>query len=235
MSPGSPGNRTDTPQVVKPVIFVDLDGTLVSTWTPLITSSFMSQLFGLPICTPPRPKDGHLPHRKVSFPNGQYSLTCCRPYIRKFLRSLRAIGKVCMLTHASRDYAQRMNDAFNLGFREPEIFTISDDFENLSIRESIRRQLVVLIDDEGPGWRRRWLRRPIYGWYDHHAESRHRAKCHCLGITAGSRRDIPFPRFYGHNDDVFSSQSLRRSIVRRINSVLQRQSQKLIAVKAQRS
>ncbi|MBK9989883.1 MAG: hypothetical protein IPP19_03855 [Verrucomicrobia bacterium] len=211
---------------VEPTIFVDLDGTLVWTWTPLITSSFMSQVFGLPISTPPKPKEGYRRMTKVPFEDGKYTLTCCRPNIRRFLRSLRTLAEVCLLTHASRDYALHMNVAFKLGFVDSQIFTVKDDYHVLIARESSQRQLTVLVDDEGPGWSQRWQGRTNYVSYDHRADARHRSKCHCIGIKPGSRRDIPYPRFNGWRDDLFLRASLRRFIVQRVDKVLKRQLQK---------
>jgi hypothetical protein len=205
-----------------PTIFVDLDGTLVWTWTPLITSAFMSQLFGSPISTPPKPKDGYLKLTKVPFEDGKYSLTCRRPNIGPFLRSLRTLGDVCLLTHAPRDYARRMNSAFLLGFADNQIFTVAEDYEALTKRFSTSRKLTVLLDDEGPGWKLKWAGRPNYEDYDHYADNRHRAKCHCLSIKPQSRRDIPYPRFYGRKDDLFLRTSFRRSILQRVRKILRR-------------
>lgn len=205
-----------------PTIFVDLDGTLVWTWTPLITSSFMSQVFGLPISTPPKPKDGYLQLTRVPFENGKYSLTCRRPNIGRFLRSLRTLGNACLLTHATRDYAVRMNSAFSLGFADDQIFTISEDYQSLVDRFGTPQKLTILLDDEGPGWKLKWLGRPNYESYDHHADNRHRAKCHCIGIRPRSRRDIPYPRFNGLKDDLFLRTSFRRSILQRVVKALRR-------------
>lgn len=209
-----------------PTIFIDLDGTLVWTWEPLIINDFMSKVFGLPICKPPKPKDGFLRITQVLFEDGMYSLTSRRPNITRFLRSLRALGDVCLLTHAPRDYALTMNRAFALGFADDQIFTIPADVQTLIDRFALPQKLTLLIDDEGPGRNLNWRRPWSYEGYDHRADNRHREKCLCLGITPRSRRDIPYPKFAGRKDDPFLRTALRRSIVQRVAKAIQRHRRK---------
>ena len=218
--------RRDVPADARPTIFVDLDGTLIWTWEPLITNAFMAQVFGLPISTPPKRKEGYLKLTKVPFEKGKYSLTCHRPNIRRFLRSLRAMGEVCLLTHAPRDYALRMNHAFAFGFADDHIFTFPADHQILVDRFCALHTFSVLIDDEGPGWSRRWLGRTNYVSYDHRADARHRSKCHCIGIKPDSRRDIAYPRFSGRKDDLFLRTAFRRSLIQRVARVLQQHRRK---------
>lgn len=208
------------PANAEPTIFVDLDGTLIWTWTPLITSVFMSVAVGLPISVPPTKRDGYLKLTKVPFENSKFSLTCRRPKVRQFLRSLRALGEVCLITHAPRDYAVRMNRSFSFGFTDDQIFTIPADHQKLCECFCSPQKLTVLIDDEGPGWNRRWKGRTNHKSYDHRADARHRTKCHYIGVSPNSRRDIAYPEFSGRKDDLFLNANLRRSIVCRVAAAL---------------
>lgn len=205
----------------KPSIFIDLDVTLIWTWAPLITSAFMSQLIGIPISTPPKPKDGYRKLTRVPFENGKYSLACCRPNIGRFIRSLRVMVEVCLLTHVSRDYALRMNRAFAFGFTDDRIFTFPADHQTLVDRFCAPHTFTVLIDDEAPSWCRRWLGRTNYESYDDRADARHREKCLCIGVEPRSRRDIAYPRFSGRKDDIFLRTAFRRSLIRRVARTLQ--------------
>jgi hypothetical protein len=219
--------RRGAPADARPTIFVDLDGTLVWTWEPLITNAFMSQLFGYPISTPPKKKAGYRRLMKVPVGDtGKYTLTCCRPNIRRFLRTLRSMGDLCMLTHASRDYALAMNRALKLGFPEENIFTYPADRQILSDNFRARQRMTVLLDDEGPGRYRRWRGKQDWRGYDRHAEMRHQEKCHCVGIEERSRRDIPYPWFAGRKEDIFCITKLRSSIVSRVAKVLRHYQQK---------
>jgi hypothetical protein len=204
----------------KPTIFVDLDGTLIWTWTPLITSASIAQVMGLPISIPPKRKEGYLKLAKVPYKNGKYILTCHRPNVGRFLRSLRTIGEVCLLTHAPREYAHAMNRAFHFGFTNAQIFTLPADYLNLYDRFGTSKEFSILVDDEGPGWCRRWRDQTSYERYDHRAESRHRQKCHCIGFRPGSHRDIAYPPFSGLKDDLFLLTTFRRGLVQRIAKVL---------------
>jgi len=219
--------RRDAPADARPTIFVDLDGTLIWTWEPLITNAFMSQLFGLPISTPPKSNAGFRRLMKVPVGDaGKYTLTCCRPNIRRFLKSLRLLGDVCMLTHASRDYALAMNRAFELGFTDENIFTYRSDRQILIDKFRARRRLTVLLDDEGPGRYRHWRGTQNWRGYDRHAEMRHQEKCHCVGIKERSHRDIRYPWFDGTISDVFTNTKIRCSIVSRVAKVLSHYRQK---------
>ena len=84
----------------------------------------------------------------------------------------------------------------------------------------MRPRLTVLLDDEGPGQYHRWRGTQAWSSYDRHAETRHQEKCQCVGIEERSRRDIPYPRFYGTTSDAFCDTQLRRSIVSRLTKVL---------------
>jgi uncharacterized protein (DUF2384 family) len=187
----------------KAAIFVDLDGTLVWTWTPLITTAFMSAVFGLPLSTPPKPEDGYRKLVKVPI-RDQYSLTCRRPKIGLFLRDLRAVAEVRLLTHANRDYALAMNQAFRLGFAEGQIFSKVRGHQGLDLPKGN----YVLIDDEAVA--------SYYsgGW------TRHREKCRALNLEVNSSRVVAVTPFAGRQDDPFVRPAVPRAILYRARIAL---------------
>lgn len=185
-----------SPVPSKSSIWVDLDGTLIWAWSPLITSEFMARVFNAQIDTPPTVKAGYRRFTKVPI-GKKYALACSRPNIRPFLDALRRIGEVRMLTHAKIDYALAMNRVFKLGFTKDQMFSVTDNILPTA------QPPVVLIDDESQGT-----------YYDRHANNRHFDKCRCLGIEFESSWDIAVPPFGGMRNDQFSQQRYWRRFVK---------------------
>ncbi|MFT3783545.1 MAG: hypothetical protein QM790_16145 [Nibricoccus sp.] len=183
-------------------IYVDLDGTLIWTWSPMITTKFMSMVFNEPIETPPTVKDGYRRLKKVPI-GKQYALASCRPNIQRFLATLRRIGDVRMITHAERDYARAMNRVFKLGFSESNIVVALGG--PLPTPESC----AVLLDDESGS--------PASNY---EAQRRHAEKCRLLGILAGSSKDIPVPAFAGLRNDPFCRPRYWRRLVRKLSRAI---------------
>jgi hypothetical protein len=186
------------PTPAKSSIFVDLDGTLIWAWSPLITSELLARIFNTSIDTPPTTKGGY--RRLTKVPIGkQYALACSRPNVRPFLAALRRIGDVHMLTHAKRNYALAMNRAFKLGFTKDQIFSVTDNVLPKA------KPPVVLLDDESQG-----------AYYDRHACNRHFEKCRCLGIELESSWDIAVPPFGGMRNDQFAEQRYWRRFIKHV-------------------
>jgi NLI interacting factor-like phosphatase len=72
-------------------------------------------------------------------------VTVLRPGANYLLFRLREVGKVYMLTRATKDYAIAMNKAFNFGFDEDRIF--DRNFQKYKIPKNISQGRNFLIDD----------------------------------------------------------------------------------------
>jgi hypothetical protein len=181
----------------KHTVYVDLDGTLIWAWSPVIATAFMAKVFGALTDTPPTMVGGY--RRLTKVPIGKsYALACSRPAIRPFLAALRRFGDVRMITHADRNYALAMNRAFALGFTRDRIFAVGD-------KMILKPQpTTILLDDESKG---------AFAGFD--TFKRHSEKCRLLGIEVGSSWDIPVPPFSGFRNDPFSKPKFRRALVQR--------------------
>lgn len=91
---------------MKPYIFVDLDETLIHTYDGFETPT----------------KDA----QSVFFSDGSEFKTSVRMGAGEFLSKLREKGDVFMLTVATKEYAQKMNEKFKFGFTENEIYSRED-------------------------------------------------------------------------------------------------------------
>jgi len=181
----------------KHTVYVDMDGTLIWAWTPVIATAFMAKVFGALTDTPPTMVGGY--RRLTKVPIGKsYALACSRPAIRPFLAALRRIGDVRMITHADRNYALAMNRAFALGFTRDRIFAVGD-------KMILKPQpTTILLDDESTG---------AFAGFD--AFKRHGEKCRLLGIEVGSSWDISVPPFSGFRNDLFSKPKFWRALIQR--------------------
>jgi TFIIF-interacting CTD phosphatase-like protein len=99
--------KASTP--LEKIIFIDLDETLIHT-------------LSLEYLYDPNYKN-ELPTVTINFPGDKYDYKASRrPNALKFLKALRKIGPVYMLTRAVHEYAVAMNQAFKFGFTENQIF-----------------------------------------------------------------------------------------------------------------
>jgi CRISPR/Cas system-associated protein endoribonuclease Cas2 len=169
------------------MIWVDLDNTLVWTWQPLIPTPQIAALFGLPIDTPPTGR-AHYKLRRVIIGDG-YALSCARKHALPFLRALRGLGEVRMLTLATRQYAEAMSSAFGLGFT-PESTVAREDYQ-----AAVRGEAPTRIDPAGVLVENI----PYPGGYEN--ERDHREKLALLGIERS--RVVFVQPFVGEKRETF--------------------------------
>ncbi|PTY04535.1 hypothetical protein DB347_17630 [Opitutaceae bacterium EW11] len=168
------------------MIWVDLDHTLIYVWEPLISTPFMSAIFGRPMDLEPPPL--LLPRfKRIDVAGLGVGHACARRSARKFLEALRVLGETRMLTSATRQYAEAMNEIFELGFSEDQIVAR----ENLADATKLKVDPKgVLIDDASLD--------PIGRNYSRGTKLRY------LGIS--ERRVVEVAHFRGEVDDPFDRQ-----------------------------
>lgn len=159
------------------MIWCDLDNTLIWTWDPLITSPLLSVAFNLPIENKPPSGKGRRRLTKIEVPNLGSGYACARPSANAFLRELRRIDRVMLLTNALRSYAAAMNTAFAFGFSDVEMVTREDLLGSANVDPK-----AVLIDNE-----------PMFGPDTEHDRARAR-KMRYLGSGLEAIVEVPYYR-----------------------------------------
>jgi len=115
-------------------IFVDLDETLVHSLGMKTIAGDLGDESNL--CDKPV---------TIALSKKEQYVTVLRPGANYLLFRLREVGKVYMLTRATKDYAIAMNKAFNFGFDEDRIF--DRNFQKYKIPKNISQGKNFFIDD----------------------------------------------------------------------------------------
>lgn len=122
------------------MIWIDLDETLVHSWSPLVVSELMAMECGVPVSQPP--KRGERRYRYLKASDGEITIARVRPCATLLLAQLRSLGQVRLLTRATRGYSLQMVSAFNLGFSPAEVIASEDMVQHIESG-------IVPVDPEG--------------------------------------------------------------------------------------
>lgn len=108
------------------MIWCDLDNTLIWTWEPLISTPLLSLVYKMPLEEKPARGKGRRNCVRIDVPGFGTGYACCRKSSHQFLRELRRVAPVRMLTSAARAYAEAMNAKFGFGFTTDHIVSRED-------------------------------------------------------------------------------------------------------------
>ena len=122
------------------MIWIDLDNTLIYT---IDSFDRLAEQLKLPSAARSEP------NLEIVSVGDAKEQACVRPFAQEFLAGLRALQPVCMLTTATRAYAQAMNAHFALGFEPGAIVAREDWMEFPLARMKVYRPNKLGVDAAG--------------------------------------------------------------------------------------